>query len=80
MATKRTRLNRTQISLSDEELRLVRRLARQRRTSMSGVIRNAIRREGQADVDEEQALTTIIAMGEGDGRSDSSNPDEAIYG
>lgn len=80
MASTAPKLKRTQISLAEDELQTVRRLARERRTSMSRVIRAAIRREMQEEAEVTASLMSIVAIIEGDGRSSSENPDDQIYG
>lgn len=80
MAKRTSKLKRTQISLSDEELQTVRRLARERKISMSGVIRGAIRREAESAAEGSESLMKIVGLGESDGTSDSTNPDDLIYG
>lgn len=80
MAARQEKLKRTQISLSEEDLQAVRGLARRRRTSMSGVIRSAIRREMENESTLADLLMGIVGIGESAGGSTSANPDDQVYG
>ncbi len=80
MAARQEKLRRTQISLSEEDLQAVRGLARRRRTSMSGVIRSAIRREMERESTLADSLMGIVGIGESTGDSTSANPDDQVYG
>jgi Arc/MetJ-type ribon-helix-helix transcriptional regulator len=87
-------LCRTQISLSEAQRRFLQRLARQRRTSVSDVIRSLVDREMQtqpsrrpAELEEKlknhpwkgDPLFDIIGMVSGDGTVTSENLDDHIY-
>lgn len=80
IANKSRRMRRTQISLPEEELRALQKVAAKRRVSMSSVARIAIKKEIEVEGLADEQMLRIVGLGKGSNPRGSEEHDEAIYG
>ncbi len=80
VAKKRTKMKRTQISLTTEDYDVARQIADRRQKSVSQVFREAIRREAQAERLRMDPLRELIGIVTDDIPHASESIDEVVYG
>lgn len=80
VARKRAKMRRTQVSLTDEDYNFACRIAAQRHQSLSQVVREALRREAEAEEVFFDPLRGIIGIVKDDIPNASESIDEVVYG
>lgn len=77
--TKSRKMRRTQISLPEDELRALQKVAANRKVSMSSVVRTAVKKEIEVENLSDEKMLRIVGLGEGSNPKGSEDHDEAIY-
>ena len=80
VARNRTRMKRTQVSLTVEDYDVARRIALQRHQSLSQVVREALRREAEVERLRADPLRDFIGTVDCDDPHASETIDEVVYG